>query len=866
MHRQKIAFFTLVTFLIILTPHKSRAEETVLSLTTFLETFTQTSNSRQAEAEQLIEQGNQNYGNDYPAAFNFFQQALTIYQQLQDRKGQIQTLLKMGKVQDLGGVPKQAIPIYKQVFTLSEQIPDLKERVEVLETLGKTQYNFHPEGAAQTFQAVLSLYRQLGNPEGEKETIELLKDIADRLESFGIGRIDGLQFEAALNSWEQGLKIAQEFKDREKEGLLLRRLGKAYLDFGEYRKALEYLNPALAIAKEKSPKSVSDLFVLEYLGDAYLYLREYEQALSYYQQSFDSVKNFKDQGLAASNLANIGNVYLAKKDYNKAIELYQQSLALRPDNSAFTGLSVAPLAGLANAYEDLGENDKALDYYQQSLREADFKARASIFSDIGRFLLHSGNLPEAEQALRKSMNTWEIIRSGLGNQDTLKVSIFEKQSRTYRTLQQVLIAQNKTDEALEIAERGRARAFIDLLSKKIPSYPTNECKLNGLTVLCEPKNLPNLEQIKQIAQQQKATLVEYSIIYDDSGKQSELFIWVVQPSGTINFRRVDLKSLNTLLKDLVANSRAAIGVRGRGLNVEERNNIPSPQTFSQLYQILIQPITDLLPKDSNSRVIFIPQDSLFLVPFAALQNTNGKYLIEQHTILAVPSIQVLDLTRKQRQQLSSQTSSSSEKIALVVGNPTMPSIPFAPGEAPQQLPSLPGAELEAKAIAQLLKTQAIIGGQATKFTILQQLPKARLIHLATHGLLDDFRGSGVPGAIALAPFGSDDGLLTASEILDLKLNAELVVLSACDTGKGRITGDGVIGLSRSLFSAGVPSVIVSLWAVSDAPTASLMTEFYRNLQQHPDKAKALRSAMLTTMKQYPNPRNWAAFTLIGEAE
>ena len=100
----------------------------------------------------------------------------------------------------------------------------------------------------------------------------------------------------------------------------------------------------------------------------------------------------------------------------------------------------------------------------------------------------------------------------------------------------------------------------------------------------------------------------------------------------------------------------------------------------------------------------------------------------------------------------------------------------------------------------------------------------------------------------------------------MKLNAELVVLSACDTGRGIITGDGVIGLSRSLISAGVPSVVVSLWKVPDEPTAALMTEFYRQLQFKPDKATALRQAMLTTMKKHPKPRDWAAFTLIGEAQ
>jgi CHAT domain-containing protein len=163
-------------------------------------------------------------------------------------------------------------------------------------------------------------------------------------------------------------------------------------------------------------------------------------------------------------------------------------------------------------------------------------------------------------------------------------------------------------------------------------------------------------------------------------------------------------------------------------------------------------------------------------------------------------------------------------------------------------------------------TQPLIGTEATKAKILNRLKTSRFVHLATHGLLDDFKGLGVPGAIALAPAGADNGLLTASEILDLKINPELMVLSACDTGQGRITGDGVIGLSRSLITAGVPSLIVSLWSVPDAPTADLMVEFYQQLQQGKDKAQALRQAMLKTKETHPNPRDWAAFTLIGEAE
>lgn len=120
--------------------------------------------------------------------------------------------------------------------------------------------------------------------------------------------------------------------------------------------------------------------------------------------------------------------------------------------------------------------------------------------------------------------------------------------------------------------------------------------------------------------------------------------------------------------------------------------------------------------------------------------------------------------------------------------------------------------------------------------------------------------------IALAPTDNDQGFLTAREIFELELSAELVVLSACNTGRGTITSDGVIGLSRSLIAAGTPSVVVSLWTVPDDTTSSLMIEFYHQLQQIPNKAQALRQAMLGVMEKHPDaPRAWAGFTLIGEA-
>jgi CHAT domain-containing protein len=456
----------------------------------------------------------------------------------------------------------------------------------------------------------------------------------------------------------------------------------------------------------------------------------------------------------------------------------------------------------------------------------------------------------------------ESLRPGLT--DANNVSIFDTQVLTYNLLQQILIAQDKFEAALEISEQGRARAFVELLAKRLSPEAALE------SAKSKP---PTIEQIQQIAKTQQATLVEYSIVPDEAfkvqgklrGEPSELLIWVVQPTGKVTFRRVDLKFLRqsqkqaadnalTALDELVNTSRILQGPRLRRGEAARK----------QLHQLLIEPIAEFLPTNPEARVIFIPQESLFLLPFAALQNASGQYLIEKHTILTAPAIQVLDLTHQQRQRLETQYKEPLQgKEVLVVGNPTMPTLKF--GETVEQLTPLPGSEEEANAIATLLNTKAVIGDQATKVEIVQQLPKMRLVHLATHGLLDDIKELGVPGAIALAPSENDDGFLTAGEILNLKLNAELVVLSGCHTGQGKITGDGVLGLSRSLITSGVPSAIVSLWAVPDTATALLMTEFYRQLALNTDKAQALRSAMLTTMKQYPQPINWAAFTLIGEA-
>lgn len=242
-----------------------------------------------------------------------------------------------------------------------------------------------------------------------------------------------------------------------------------------------------------------------------------------------------------------------------------------------------------------------------------------------------------------------------------------------------------------------------------------------------------------------------------------------------------------------------------------------------------------------------------------IETQNSAYnRLQKLLIDTAPSIQVLDLLYQRQQRIQGVA-----KDVLIVGNPTTPSIAIKPGEPPQKLSQIPGAEKEAKQIAEIFHTQALTGDAATETAVVAKMPQAKIIHLATHGVFNELQGKSIPGALAFAPSNQDDGFLTSEEILNLKLQAQLVVLSAGDTALGKITADGVIGLSRAFFSAGVSSVIGSLWNVSDSATAFLMTEFYQKISENPDKAAALRHAMLATMKKYPNPSDWAAFTLIG---
>jgi len=215
----------------------------------------------------------------------------------------------------------------------------------------------------------------------------------------------------------------------------------------------------------------------------------------------------------------------------------------------------------------------------------------------------------------------------------------------------------------------------------------------------------------------------------------------------------------------------------------------------------------------------------------------------------------------------------SRRSALVVGNPAMPIATDERGGS-HQLPALPGAEAEARWVAERLGAKALTGTAATESVVRRTIGSATIVHLATHGLAYGTESRVRDSYVALAPEPNNDGLLTLGELLDdgaLRLSADLIVLSACQTGLGETRqAEGTVGLQRGLLAKGARSVVVSLWSVDDAATRLLMERFYTHWLA-PDgsslitKSEALRRAQrdLRSQAKYQHPKYWAAFQLVG---
>ncbi|MEM9215430.1 MAG: tetratricopeptide repeat protein [Cyanobacteria bacterium P01_F01_bin.150] len=838
-------------------------------------------NSVQGEAASLGNLGNAYYSlGDYERAIDFHQQSLVIDRELRNRLGEANSLGNLGVVyRDLGDY-ERAIDFQQQALVIARELGNRLGEAQSLGNLGIAYDDLGDyERAIDFHQQSLVINREIGNRHGE----------ADSLGNLGNAYYSLGDYERAINFQQQALVIDREMGNRLGEANSLVNLGNVYRDLGDYERDIDFQQQALDIAREIGYR-LGESQSLGNLGIAYSSLGDYESAIDFQQQSLDIAREIGNRLGEANSLLNLGNAYYSLSDYERAISLQQQALIIAREIGNRSG-EAQSLGSLGNIYYLLGDNELAINFLQQALviaREIGNRSGESTYlHNLGVAFWYLENLAEAESHFQDSTYVLESLHlSGLD--DTSRLSLLDSQQITYHLWQRTLIAQGQPEKALVIAEHSRAQSLAVSMARSLASnvdkftYPTP----------------PNLEQIQTIATQQNATLVEYSVL--SSGR---ILIWIIQPNGTIYSTENDAAALDdsllgpagvlaslspngrggespkTPLSSLVQDTQAAL-TRGDSSGAQSQIARRELDTHLQeLHKVLIEPIAQWLPDDDQQRVIFIPHQELFRVPFAALQDDDGTYLIQKHTILTAPSIQSLDLARQHRTRIQATNATN----ALIVGNPTFPqTLADAYGWK-----ALPGAEREARNVGNYLSQylgkplDILFHNQATETLVKERLHSARFIHFATHGTLASsnepvdlpaLQYSTIPGVLALAASDQDDGSLTADELFDMTinnpLNAELVVLSACQTGQGPITSDGVYGLSRTLLTAGVPTLVVSLWNASDHHTVGLMDEFYRQfLEEGQDKAQALRQAMLQMIEQGDdNPQYWAAFTLIGEAE
>ncbi|MEM9245194.1 MAG: CHAT domain-containing tetratricopeptide repeat protein [Cyanobacteria bacterium P01_F01_bin.153] len=735
------------------------------------------------------------------------------------------------------------------------------------------------QDALQSWQAALELYRTLGDRQGEagslgnlgnahfvlgqydraidfhnqaftitRETGDLVGQ-ANALGNIGSAYSSLGQYDRAIDFYNQSLAIRRRTDDRQGEAHTLGNLGSTYFSIGQYERAIDLHNQVLTIARETGDRR-GEASALGNLGNAYSSLGQYERAIDLHNQSLTIKGQTGDPQGEAISLVNLGNVYSSLNEHEHAIDLHNQALVITREIGS-PRVEAGALDNLGTAYFFLGQYERAIDFHQQALAIArkigDRRRVFHILNSLG--LAHSSleNYAQAESSFRQSLTVAEAMEEELGANDRDRISFFETRAATYASLSGLLITQDNPGSALEIADRSRARSLVQFLNPA-----TSEA----------PRDPINIDQIKQLARDKNATLITYSIVGQD------LYVWVVSPAGELSFVKANPEVAGLPLRTASSSIRrtAALGPLNDRLFDQTQYRIDlyamrgdgaeppwagSPEYLEQGYNLLIKPIEDYLPEQTGSRLIIVPHRELGTVPFTALFKEGQGFLIDRYTITVTPSLQTLDTLQR--------TTGTTTGTPLVVGNPS---------PMPDQLSPLPSSEAEATAIAQKLNTTPILGNQATEAHLKSQLSNASIIHFATHGIIQK-SDRDLNSWLALANISNnsgEDNKLTLTEIFNSQLNAQLAVLSACNTNSGEISGEGVVGLARAFLKAGVPTVVASSWKVPDYETQILMEAFYDQLLAGKTYAEALRAAQLTVRANSPNPFTWAAFTLIGEGD
>ncbi len=794
-------------------------------------------------------------------------------------------------------------------------LPDDYGVASALSTLGGlNEYEGKYTEASQYFQKSLALYQEL-----DKGSLKYGFQIIDKLAD--IGRVynaagDNSQALIYLN---QALAMSERLPYKDRTASVLNSLGMLYLEQEDYDKAAGFFDQSLQINRSlknqyESARNLLNIGVVEQRRG------NYDRALENFKTSLKQASEASNKDVMIAAGEGIGAVYRVKGDHAASMRALDESLLLAKEIEDQTRIAEL-LWRKAEVFFAMGNYGEAARLSEESLKIA----RRLRFANLsfltatlwGKALLKQKNHDLALEVLSQAIEQTEEMRDRVVGQEQEQQLFFENKVAPYHALIEMSIERDRPYDALLFAEKAKGRVLHDLLvggkadlAKALSEKEREEEQsLNRLIVDLNNKareerlkRSPDASKLSQLQDQLHSARLKYAsfqnLLYA-SHPELKVGRGRIPPLTLDGLRDLKKESGTAFLEYVVTAERVYLFVltmdsQSREMDLKVHaipvgedaleeivnrfrrlittHSLNYPTASREFYDLLLKPAEPQI--QGRSAICVIPDGVLWDAPFQAALSKARRYLIEDHPVYYAPSFNVLVEISKRKKERGN----CSADALLAFGNPFAGTETVAKLRARQRGESfepLPEAETEVINLGQIFgqdRSKVFTGAAADEKTFKSLAPTFNTIHFATHGMLDNRHP--LYSYLLLAKSGGDDGedgLIEAREIMGLNLCADLVVLSACDTARGRIgAGEGVMGISWAFFAAGCRATVVSQWKVESANTSELMVHFYRYLkdakaQGGKAKADALRSAALELIKdhRYEHPMYWAGFVMVG---
>ena len=835
---------------------------------------------------------------DYVSAVASYQQSLKMAQELGVKLGILANLNNLGNVYAELGNYDAALAAYRQILGLAEAEGDQANVVIVLNNLANVYAS-----TGNNAKSLEHLHRALALTESGGSRLSRAISLSTLAWIFFRQGND----ELAEDYFQQSLGMLQRAETdpttKTATADTLSNLGKVAKKRGRYDEALTYYQQSLKLREGRS--EVEAAHELMNIGDVYRLQGRDREALECYERSLAVAEKWNDQKGVASTLTSLGLLYERQGRHQQVAEAAERSAAIagRVGNRELFW-QARSLAG--RSYDALGQTIQARQAFDEAISAIEdlwtqaaggerqqqwfFEDKLAPYHSALRLRLRQQQpweaLGYAERARARTL--LEVLQSGRVNVTKAMTAAEQEQERQLTDEMISLNAQVYRENLRARPDSARLTELGKFLRRARIEYEAFQTKLYAAHPDLKIKRgqaLPFTSvQAAEVLADADTAVLEYVVAEDKT------FLFVLTSAAAA----ITARAKPTLARQVSAAAEAfptspvlkvyELPIRRETLNERARgfrellakHDLVFRPASATLYDLLLKPAEALL--EGKKRLVIVPDASLWELPFQALQTSDQHFLIEDYEVSYAPSLAVLVETIRARGKRANEAGAAT---LLAFGNPALgqPS-DIRPGsrQGAEMFRPLPETETEVKALAQLYGSQTskvYVGAAAREEQFKSEAGRFRILHLATHGILDD--ASPMYSQLVLSQSGksaAEDGLLEAWEIMQLDLRADLVVLSACETARGRVGGgEGALGLAWALFVAGSPATVASQWKVDSASTSELMLEFHRHLKASRERAGprlttagALREAARKLLRNTPHrhPFYWAGFVLIGD--